>query len=172
MPSLHGCLPCIFVINVANSTSMQCSCHDVADFRDLVFFILISLMIFLCHVFMLLQRDPCLFWACSIRMILRCCYVLSIHVFVCNYGVPYHDSILLYFCYKMFLADCLHVIQFCRGCCSWSLHAMRLFLSWLASWSCLLAGCMLSLSCNAFLWVHQARKHAYVTLFLPCPVFC
>ena len=44
------------------------------------------------------------------------------------------------------------------------------FLPCFASWSCLLAGSMLSLSCNALCWVHRARKHAYVTLFLPCLV--
>ena len=37
MPSLQGCMPCIFVINVVTSTSMQSSSLDVADFRDLEF---------------------------------------------------------------------------------------------------------------------------------------
>ena len=32
MSSLHWCLPCIFVINVVTSTSMQTRHHDVADF--------------------------------------------------------------------------------------------------------------------------------------------
>ena len=40
MPSLQGCMPCIFVINVVTSTSMQSSSRDVADFRDLVEFYL------------------------------------------------------------------------------------------------------------------------------------
>ena len=35
MPSLQGCMPCIFVINVVTSTSMQSSSRDIADFRDL-----------------------------------------------------------------------------------------------------------------------------------------
>ena len=65
---------------------------------------------------------------------------------------------------KMFLAGCLRVGQFCRGCCSWSMHAMRLFLPCLASMPCLLAGCMLSLSCNALWWVHRARKRAFIIL--------
>ena len=38
MPSLQGCMPCIFVINVVTSTGMQSSSRDVADFRDLEFF--------------------------------------------------------------------------------------------------------------------------------------
>ena len=32
MPSLQWCLPCIFVINVVTSTSMQTGLRDVADF--------------------------------------------------------------------------------------------------------------------------------------------
>ena len=32
MPSLQGCMPCIFVINVVTSTSMQTRHRDVADF--------------------------------------------------------------------------------------------------------------------------------------------
>ena len=62
------CMPCIFVIIVVTSTSMQSISRDVADFRDLEFFQVIFLMIFLWHVFLLLQSDPCLFWACSVRM--------------------------------------------------------------------------------------------------------
>ena len=37
MPSLQGCMPCIFVINVVTSTRMQSSSRDIADFRDLEF---------------------------------------------------------------------------------------------------------------------------------------
>ena len=37
MPSFQGCMPCIFVINVVTSTSMQSSSRDIADFRDLEF---------------------------------------------------------------------------------------------------------------------------------------
>ena len=37
MPSLHGCMPCIFVIFVVASTSMQSSLLDDADFRNLEF---------------------------------------------------------------------------------------------------------------------------------------
>ena len=38
MPSFQGCMPCIFVISVLTSTSMQTRPHNVSDFRDLVFF--------------------------------------------------------------------------------------------------------------------------------------
>ena len=37
MPSLQGCRPCIFVINVGTSTSMQSSSRDITDFRGLEF---------------------------------------------------------------------------------------------------------------------------------------
>ena len=37
MPSLQGCMPCIFVNNVVTSTCMQSSSRDVGDFRDLEF---------------------------------------------------------------------------------------------------------------------------------------
>ena len=37
MPYLQGCMPCIFVINVVTSTSLQSSSRDIADFRDLEF---------------------------------------------------------------------------------------------------------------------------------------
>ena len=36
MPSLQTCMPCIFVIYVVTSTSMQTRLRDVSDFRDLV----------------------------------------------------------------------------------------------------------------------------------------
>ena len=34
MPSLQRCMPCIFVIYVVTSTSMQTRLRDVPDFRD------------------------------------------------------------------------------------------------------------------------------------------
>ena len=37
MPSLQGCMPCIFVIFVVTSTSLQSSVIVDADFRDLEF---------------------------------------------------------------------------------------------------------------------------------------
>ena len=36
MSSLHGCMPCIFVISVVTSTSMQTRLRDVSDSRDLM----------------------------------------------------------------------------------------------------------------------------------------
>ena len=37
MPSLQRCMPCIFVIYVVTSTSMQTRLRDVSVFRDLEF---------------------------------------------------------------------------------------------------------------------------------------
>ena len=34
MPSFQRCIPCIFVISVVTSTSMQSRLHNVSDFRD------------------------------------------------------------------------------------------------------------------------------------------
>ena len=36
MPYFQGCMPCIFVISVVTSTSMQIRLRNVSDFRDLV----------------------------------------------------------------------------------------------------------------------------------------
>ena len=79
---LQGCMPCIFVINVVTSTSMQSSSRDIADFRDLEFHQVFALLLFLCHVSMMLQSDPCLFWVCSVRMILGI-WLCSIHPCPC-----------------------------------------------------------------------------------------
>ena len=87
MSSLQRCMPCIFVISVVTSTSMQIRFRDVSDFRDLVLSLSLFLLLFCCHVSMCLQRDPCSFWLCSLRMCCRYSYSLSIHVPVYNYGV-------------------------------------------------------------------------------------
>ena len=47
MPSLQGCMPCIFVISVVTSTSMQTRPRNVSDFRDLVFSLSLSAVILL-----------------------------------------------------------------------------------------------------------------------------
>ena len=36
MPYFQGCMPCIFVISVVTSTSMQTRLRNVSDFRDFV----------------------------------------------------------------------------------------------------------------------------------------
>ena len=129
MPSLHRCLTCIFVINVVTSTSLQSSLRDIAVFRDLGFCKVLCLLLFWCHVNMMLQWDPCLFWVSSVRMFWTYGYAISIPGSVCICGVAWHVLILLYFCYKMFLADCLRVNQFCHGCCRLSKHPMSLLFS-------------------------------------------
>ena len=68
MPSFQGCMPCIFVISVVTSTSMQSRPRNISDFRDLVISRSPCLLLFCCHVNLMLQRDPCIFWRCSVRM--------------------------------------------------------------------------------------------------------
>ena len=87
MPYLHRYMPCIFVIYVVTSTSMQTRLRDVSVFRDLGFCCLL-LLLFCCHVSMCLQWDPCLFWVYSVRMLRRYSCAISIHAPVCKYGVP------------------------------------------------------------------------------------
>ena len=88
MPSLQRCMPCIFLISVVTSTSMQTRLRDVSDFRDLVIFLSLWLLLFCCYVSMWLQRDPCSFWWCLVRKFCRYSCALSIHALVCNYRVP------------------------------------------------------------------------------------
>ena len=45
------------------------------------------LLLFWCHVNLMLQRDPCLFWDTSVRMFWTYGYALSSHAPVWNYGV-------------------------------------------------------------------------------------
>ena len=49
------------------------------------------------------------------------------------------------------------------------MHPMNLLLPCLASQTCLLSGGCLVMPCIALWWVLQAHKHAYLSLFLPCP---
>ena len=67
------CIPCIFVISVVTSTSMQTSLRNVSDFRDLVISPSLCLLLFCCHVNLMLQRYPCIFWRCSVRMFCKYC---------------------------------------------------------------------------------------------------
>ena len=87
MPSFQWCMPCIFVIPVVTSTSMQTRLRNVSDFRDLVISLSPCVLLFCCHVNLMLQRDPCIFCRCSVRMF--CSYS-------CNWSIPAIVSILEY----------------------------------------------------------------------------
>ena len=50
MPSLQRCMPCIFVISVVTSTSMQTRLRDVSDFRDLVKSVTAVILLLCIHV--------------------------------------------------------------------------------------------------------------------------
>ena len=47
MPSFQCCMPCIFVVSVVTSTSMQTRPRNVSDFRDLVISLSLSVVILL-----------------------------------------------------------------------------------------------------------------------------
>ena len=47
MPSLQGCMPCIFVIFVVTSTSMQSRPRNISIYRDLVISLSLSAVILL-----------------------------------------------------------------------------------------------------------------------------
>ena len=79
MPYFQGCMPCIFVISLVTSTSMQTRLRNVSDFRDLVISLSLWLLLFCCYVSMWLQRDLWSFWRCSVRMFCRYC---------CNWSIP------------------------------------------------------------------------------------
>ena len=57
MPSLQRCIPCIFVISVVTSTSMQTRLRDVSDFRDLVFSLSVTAVILLLCIHVATERS-------------------------------------------------------------------------------------------------------------------
>ena len=71
MPSFQWYSPCIFVIYVVTSTSIQSRPRNISDFRDLVISLSLCLLLFCCHENLMLQRDPCIFWRCSVRIFCR-----------------------------------------------------------------------------------------------------
>ena len=85
MPSLQGCLSCIFKISVVSSTSMKSSLHDVADFCDLVISAKSVAVALWCLVNLLSPWVLCIIWRCSLRMFCYKCYSLSIHALSCIY---------------------------------------------------------------------------------------
>ena len=77
MPSLQRCMPCIFVINVMTSISMQTRLRDIADFRDLGFCCLFSAVILMpckldateisMHILRYFSKDVLNIWLFSIH---------------------------------------------------------------------------------------------------------
>ena len=118
MPYLQGCLPCICVINVVTSTSMQSSLRDIVVFRDLGFCKVISLLV----IFMPCKHDA------TVRpmLVLSCFSKDNLDIWLCSIHpwpwLQLWSSLACHFrstfASKCFLADCLHVMQFCQGCCS------------------------------------------------------
>ena len=57
MPYFQWCMPCIFVISVVTSTSMQTRLHDVSDFRDLVILLSVTAVILLLCIHVATERS-------------------------------------------------------------------------------------------------------------------
>ena len=57
MPYLQRCMPCIFVISVVTSTSMQTRLRDVSDFRDLVILLSVTAVILLPCILVSTERS-------------------------------------------------------------------------------------------------------------------
>ena len=132
LSSFQRCHPCIFLTCVVTITSMQSRLRDVSDFRDSNFTKSVTAVILLLCILVPTERYMLILVMFS-KDVLQI-QLLSIYpCLFCNYGVTQHVLILLYFCYKMFLADCLRVIQFCQASCSCFIHAMYLLLPWIAS---------------------------------------
>ena len=124
MPSLKGCMSCIFVINVVTSTSMQTRHRDVADFSPCSAVILMPCKLDATerslHILRYFSKDVLNIWLLSIH---SCPFLQLWSSLACHFACST-------FAIKCFLADCLHVNQFGQGCYSWSLHVMDLFLTW------------------------------------------
>ena len=71
MPSLQGCMPCIFVINVVTSTSMQTRHRDVANFSPCSAIILRSCKLDATersmHILRYFSKDVLNIWGLSIH---------------------------------------------------------------------------------------------------------
>ena len=57
MPYVQRCMPCIFVISVVTSTSMQPRLRDVSDFRDLVILLSVTAVILLLCIHVATERS-------------------------------------------------------------------------------------------------------------------
>ena len=80
MSYLQWCMPCIFVISVVTSTSMQTRLRDVADFSPCSAVILMPCKLAATersmHILRYFSKGVLNIWFC-----------LSIHALGCNYGV-------------------------------------------------------------------------------------
>ena len=57
MPYLQRCMPCIFVISVVTSTSMQSRPRNISDFRDLVISLSVTAVILLLCIHVAIERS-------------------------------------------------------------------------------------------------------------------
>ena len=112
MPSFQGCMPCIFVINVMTSTSMQTRLRDIADFSPCS-----AVIVMPCkhvatersmHIMSYLSKDVLNIWLCSIHP---------------STWLQLWSSLACHFRALLFLQNvswqivCM-LFNFCQGCCS------------------------------------------------------
>ena len=57
MSYLQRCMPCIFVISVVTSKSMQTRLRDISDFRDLVILLSVTAIILLLCIHVATERS-------------------------------------------------------------------------------------------------------------------
>ena len=143
MSSLQSCLPCIFVINVGTSTSMQTRHRDITDFSPC------SAIIFMpckldategsMHILRYLSKDVLNIWLFYIH---SCPGLKLWSSLACHFrALLLLQNVSWQIVYMLFNLAKVVVVNPCMlWCC---------FLPCIASMTCLLDGCMLSLSWNA-----------------------
>ena len=162
MSSLQRCLPCIFVINVVTSTSMQTRLHDNADFSPCSAVILMPCKHVATersmHILRYFSKGVLNIWLCSIH---SCPWLQLWSSIACHFRALLLLQIVSWqIVYMLFnLAEVVVVGPDMLWCC---------FLPCIASMTCLLDGCVLSLSWNALYWVHRAHEGAFVIMSMPC----
>ena len=143
MPSLQGCLPCIFVINVVTSTSMQTRLRDNADFSPCSAVILMPCKHVATersmHILRYFSKGVLKTWFCSINPWSWLQLWSSLECHFC--ALLLLQNVSWQIVYMLFnLAEVVVLDTDMLWCC---------FLPCIASMTCLLDGCMLSLSWNS-----------------------
>ena len=135
MPSLQGYLPCIFVINVVTSTSMQTRHRDVADFSPCSAVILMPCKLDATersmHILRYFSKGVLNMWLLSIH---SCPWLQLWSSLACHLSaLLLLQNVSWQIVYMLF---------------NLAKHAMDLFLTWFVTQTGLLYDAMLILSCN------------------------
>ena len=148
--SLQRCLPCIFVINVVTSTSMQTRPRDVADFSPCSAVILMPCKHDVTersmHILRYFSKGVLNIWLLSIH---SCLWLQLWSSLACHFrALVLLQNVSWQIVYMLFnLAEVVVVGPDMLCCC---------LLPCIASMTCLLDDVMLILSCNDLWWVNRA----------------